>query len=65
MNTDKITTWLGLGQAIVVAAITFYTTASAEGSVDLANPVFWAGLVAAAFMAVKGYYTNKATLPKV
>ncbi len=65
MNTDKITNWLGLGQAVVVAAITFYTTANQDGSVDFTSPVFWAGLVVAVFVAVKAYYTNKAATPKV
>jgi hypothetical protein len=59
MNSDKLTTLIGLGKALVLAAITFYTTSNQEGSVNLTNPVFWAGMAYALFTAYQGYYTNK------
>ena len=59
MNSDSLTTYLGLAQAIGTAAVTFYTTASAEGNIDLKNPVFWMGMAVATIMGVKGYFTNK------
>jgi hypothetical protein len=58
MNTDKLTTLLGLAQAIGVAAVTFYTT-SEEGSLSLKSPMFWVGLAVAILVAVKAYFTNK------
>jgi uncharacterized membrane protein len=58
MNTDKLTTYLGLAQAIGVAAVTFYTTSS-DGSLSLTSPMFWVGMAVAILMAVKGYFTNK------
>lgn len=58
MNTDKLTTLLGLAQAIGIAAVTFYTT-SAEGSLSLTSPMFWVGLSVSILVAVKAYYTNK------
>ena len=58
MSTDKLTTYLGLAQAIGVAAVTFYTTSS-EGSLSLSSPMFWVGMGVAVLMAVKGYFTNK------
>ncbi len=63
MNSDNLTTYLGLAQAIGAAAVTFYTTASADGSIDLKNPVFWMGLAVSVLMAVKGYWTNKHLTP--
>jgi hypothetical protein len=58
MNFDKLTTLLGLAQAIGVAAVTFYTT-SEEGSLSLKSPMFWVGLSVAVLVAVKAYFTNK------
>lgn len=63
MNSDQITTYLGLAQAIGAAAVTFYTTSSADGSLDLHNPIFWMGLAVSVIMAVKGYWTNKHVTP--
>lgn len=63
MSTDSLTTYLGLAQAVGTAAVTFYTTASADGTVSLTNPLFWLGMAVAVLMAVKGYFTNKAALP--
>ena len=63
-NNSKVN-WLGLGQAIGVAIIDFYTTANADGSVNWSNPIFYVGLAIAALVAVKAYYTNKPEAPKV
>ena len=60
MNTDKLTTLLGLAQAIGVAAVTFYTT-SEEGALSLKSPMFWVGMSVAILVAVKAYFTNKAS----
>jgi hypothetical protein len=59
MNTDKIMNWLGLGQAIAVSAVTYYTTANQDGSLDLHNPIFWLGAAVAVFSAAKGWFANK------
>lgn len=59
MNTDKLTTYLGLFQAIATAGITYWTTAQQDGTIDFTSPVFWLGLTVSVLMAVKGYYTNK------
>lgn len=59
MNKDTLTTLLGIGQAAVVAVIDFLGTAPAdETGSRWTNPVFWLGLGAAVFIAVKAYYTK-------
>ena len=63
MNTDKITNWLGVGQAIAIAVVDFYTTSNADGSIAWSSPIFWVGLIVAALVAVKAYYTNKPSVP--
>jgi len=63
MNTDTTTSWLGLAQAIGVAAVDFYATANADGSIGWKNPMFYVGMAVAVLMAVKGYYTNKPSVP--
>lgn len=67
MNTDKITNWLGLAQGVAIAVVDFYTTSNADGSVNWSSPIFYVGLVVAALVAVKAYYTNKPSVaaPKV
>jgi len=65
MSTDALTTWLGLAQAIGIAAVTFYTTASGDGTLSLTSPMFWIGMVVAILVAVKAYFTNKAAIPAV
>ena len=55
---DGLTTWLGLGQAVAIAAIDFYTN-SEDGTLNLSNPLFWVGLSVALLVAVKAYFTNK------
>lgn len=63
MDTNKVTSWLGLAQAIGVAAVTFYTTAQDGGAIDWASPMFYIGLAVAVLVAVKAYYTNKPSAP--
>ena len=63
MNTDKMTNWLGLAQAIGIAAVDFYATSNADGSFGWTNPIFWIGMVVAVLVAVKAYFTNKPSTP--
>ena len=63
MNTDKITNWLGLGQAIAVEVGTYIASAHADGTFGWDNPVFWLGTLAAGFMAAKAWFTNKPSTP--
>lgn len=62
MNTDKLTNWLGLAQAIGVALVTAYSTASTDG-LGWDSPMFYVGMAVAALVAVKAYYTNKPSTP--
>lgn len=66
MNNDKLTNYLGLAQAIGIAAVTFYTTSS-DGALSLTDPMFWVGMAVAVLVAVKAYFTNKpdGTVPPV
>ena len=59
MNTDNLTTWLGVAQAAGVAAVTFYTTSSEDGTLNLKSPAFWLGLIVSVLVAIKAYWTNK------
>jgi predicted membrane channel-forming protein YqfA (hemolysin III family) len=63
MNTDKLTSWLGLAQAIGVAAVTFYTTENADGSIDWTSPMFYVGLGVSVLVAVKAYFTKGTESP--
>ena len=63
MNKDTLTTVLGIGQAAAVAIGTYIGTAMDDGSINYKSPVFWLGLVVAAFMGVKGYYTKGTDTP--
>lgn len=58
MNSEKLVTYLGLGQAVVTAGVTYWATAQQDGSLDLKSPMFYAGMAIAVFMAVKAYYTE-------
>ena len=58
MNSTTLTSVLGLGQAIAIAAVTFYTTSSEDGTLNLKSPMFWTGLVVAILVSVKAYYTQ-------
>ena len=55
MTTDKLTTIWGGVSAIGVAVMTYL-----NAGIDLKNPGWWAGMVTAVALAVKGFYTNKA-----
>lgn len=59
MKTDTLTTLLGVLQAIGVAVLDFVMTSptEADGS-RWTNPMFWVGIIVAALMAVKAYYTK-------
>lgn len=61
MSTDSLTTYLGLAQAIGVAAVTFYSTAD-DGNLNLKSPMFWVGMAVTILVAVKAYFTNKVTV---
>jgi hypothetical protein len=63
MTNDVKTNWFGLAQAIGIAAIDFYSTSNADGSVNWSNPIFYVGLVVAVLVAVKAYFTNKPDAP--
>lgn len=54
MNTDKATTVWGCVMAVGMAVFTYLQSGG-----DMKGVGFWAGMVAAAGAAVKGYYTNK------
>lgn len=58
MDTTKMTSWLGLAQAVGIAVVDFYTTANADGSVNWSSPIFWVGLIVAVLVAVKAYFTQ-------
>jgi hypothetical protein len=57
MNSTTLTTVLGIGQSIGVAVIDYITHSPMEGGV-MKQPTFWIGLVVAALMGVKAYYTQ-------
>jgi hypothetical protein len=59
MDKDKLTSWLGVAQAVAVAIVTFYTTEHADGSIDWSSPMMYLGLSVAVLVAVKAYFTNK------
>lgn len=57
MNTTKLTTALGIGQAIGVAVADYLTHTNMEGGA-LKQPTFWIGLAIATAMGLKGYFTQ-------
>ena len=57
MNTTKLTTVIGIGQAIGVAVVDYLTHTNMEGGA-LKQPTFWIGLAIAAAMGLKGYFTQ-------
>lgn len=59
MNTDKLTTVLGVMQAVGVAVGDYFVHTKDTGSVDFHAATFWIGLAVATLMGVKSYYTNK------
>lgn len=58
VNVDAVTTYLGLADALIVAALTYAATGG-----DYHNPVFYLGLAKALQSAYSGYWTNKAPKP--
>ena len=63
MTSDTMTTIIGAGEAAGISAVTFWTTSSADGSLNLKNPIFWLGLTIAVLAGVRGYWTNKEATP--
>lgn len=59
MTTDKLTTVLGLLQAMGVAVGDYLVHAQSTGEVNWTAPTFYIGLAVAVLMALKAYYTNK------
>lgn len=57
MNNTTLTTVLGLGQAVGTAVVDFFMHNPMEGGA-MKQPTFWVGLVVAALMGVKAYYTQ-------
>lgn len=58
MNNDTKTTVIGAVMAVATALgdVLIHTT---PDGLNIKSPVFWCGLVVAAGMALKGYFTNK------
>lgn len=57
MNTTRLTSILGIAQAIGVAVADYLTHTTMEGGA-LKQPTFWIGLGIAAAMGLKGYFTQ-------
>lgn len=57
MNSTRMTTILGIVQAVGVSIVDFITHTNMEGGA-LKQPTFWVGLVIAAAMGLKGYLTQ-------
>lgn len=57
MDSTKLATILGIVQAMGVSLLDFFAHTSMEGGA-LKQPTFWIGLVIAAAMGVKGFYTQ-------
>ncbi len=57
MNSTMMTTILGLVQAIGAATLDYLMHNPMEGGA-MKQPTFWIGLVIAAAMGLKGYYTQ-------
>lgn len=55
ISTDKLQTYLGLFEAVLVAGISYIASLTPEG-LNLKSPVFWGGLTLAISRAVKGFY---------
>jgi hypothetical protein len=58
ISNDIKTTTIGLVMAGGIAAIDYFSHLGPDG-LDLKKETFWLGLVVAALMGLKGYYTNK------
>ena len=57
MNSTTLTTVLGLGQSTCTAVVDYLLHSPMEGGA-IKQPTFWIGLVVAALMGVKAYYTQ-------
>lgn len=57
MNSTTLTTVLGIGQAVGVTVVDYFTHTSMEGGA-MKQPTFWVGLAVAALMGLKAYYTK-------
>lgn len=55
MNTDKITTYLGLAKALITGIGGVAWTGA-----DFHNPIFWGSVLYSVFSAFQGFLTNKA-----
>lgn len=62
MNSTTMTTILGQVQAIGAAVLDYLMHTSMEGGA-LKQPTFWIGLVIAAVMGLKAYYTQGIHVP--
>jgi len=62
MNSTMMTTILGLVQAIGAAVLDYLMHNPMEGGA-LKQPTFWIGLIIAAAMGLKGYYTQGVEKP--
>ncbi len=63
MNTDRLQTVMGLGEAALVGVMDYFIHAGPSG-VDYTAPTFWLGIAIAASRAVKGYYAAGIKLPE-
>jgi len=57
MNSTRLTTVLGVVQAVGVAVADYLTHTNMEGGA-LKQPTFWIGLAIAGAMGLKGYFTQ-------
>lgn len=64
MNNDTKTTVLGLIMAAGTALVDYFTHLGPNG-LDVSSPTFWLGLVIAACMGLKGFFTNKSNTTTV
>lgn len=59
MNSTTVTTILGLVQSVGTAVVDYFVHTNMDGGV-MQQPTFWIGLVIAAAMGLKAYYTQGA-----
>lgn len=57
MTHTTLTTVLGVVQAIGTASLDYFLHSPMDGGA-VGQPTFWVGMVIAAAMGVKGYYTQ-------
>jgi hypothetical protein len=57
MSSTTWTTILGIVQAVGVSLVDFFAHTNMEGGA-FQQPTFWIGLIIAAAMGVKGYFTQ-------